>query len=697
MENSKKYLNYVLQCLRERISRLDASIAEGEKEIETMHEYYWENYTEMDQYGYEDFDNQQALLNQVNANQEQLVQRQRFRNMLDSPFFGRVDFLYDGEESGETFYIGIANFSKETGGIPLIYDWRAPVSGLFYDYERGPASYEAPGGVMQGEILSKWQYKIRRGQMIYGFESDIKIDDEILMQELGSSGDTKLKNIIRTIQREQNAVIRNTKDHILVIQGVAGSGKTSVALHRIAYLLYHDRKNLKSSNILVLSPNHVFSDYISHILPELGEENIQEMSFDTFAYQELKGIVHDCEDRCDQLERNLMFPKAQEGYRKKQSREFMLQLRGYALELEDDLMDIRDFHFGNMKKTEEEITNLFYYKFPDLPLLSRMQAVMEYFIDEHETRTGRDFREEEKEQIEERFLRMYRTRDLYVLYSRFLEENGYTPLPRLPREERLLCYEDVAPMLYLKYLLYGNNGQKRIRHLVIDEMQDYSYLQYEILNRLFSCKMTILGDKAQTLDDEMRDVTQFLPGILGKTVKIIHMNKSYRNTVEISEYANRIAHISGMELFERHGRPVEEQTFGSLEDALEQVIKSIRFQKHVFETAAVLTMTAEEAGYAYAYLKRRLSEQEMGKDPGISCIDRDSTKFCKGLTVTTFYFAKGLEFDQVFAVFKDSDQSPAHQQARYICATRAIHELYIYEYAGTGTRPGMAGTQDVTR
>ena len=261
-DSGREYLACVTEKLKERIREVSISIARGQKEIEGMHEYYWENYTEMDQYGYEDYDNQQALLHQVNANQEQLLLKQRFRRMLDSPFFGRVDFCYEGEAEAETFYIGIGNFAEKTGGIPLIYDWRAPVSGLFYDYDKGPAAYEAPQGEMTGEITSKRQYKIRRGKMVYEFESDVKIDDEILGAELGKCGEVQLKNIVRTIQKEQNAIIRNTRDRIMVIQGAAGSGKTSIALHRIAYLLYHDRKTLKSSDILILSPNGVFSDYI---------------------------------------------------------------------------------------------------------------------------------------------------------------------------------------------------------------------------------------------------------------------------------------------------------------------------------------------------------------------------------------------------------------------------------------------------
>ena len=438
-----------------------------------MHDYYWQNYTEMDQYGYEDYDNQQALLHQVNANQEQLLLRSRFRKMLDSPFFGRVDFCYDGDDEPEIFYIGIDNFAERPGELPLIYDWRSPVSGLFYDFDRGPASYLAPGGEMTGEICSKWQYKIRDGKMIYGFESDVKIDDDILKAELGSNGEVQLKNIIRTIQKEQNAIIRNTKDRILVIQGAAGSGKTSVALHRIAYLLYHDRQNLKSSNILILSPNGVFSDYISHILPELGEENIQEMSFDLFAYRKLQDTAADCEDRCDQIEREMRDPKAAERFALKQSQAFVDQMEGFALELEDELMNFSDVSYKSFVKSESEIITLFYDKFADIPLLSRMDAVAETFIDEIETLLNRDLPEEERIPLIEKFRKMYETMDFYVLYNRFLKKEGYQTLPRRPLEKRKLRYEDVYPVLYLKYRLSRQAERSNIKHLVIDEMQDY--------------------------------------------------------------------------------------------------------------------------------------------------------------------------------------------------------------------------------
>lgn len=704
-ENGREYLLHVTETLKHRITQLDDSIEAGQKEIEGMHEYYWENYTEMDQYGYENFDNQQALLHEINASNEKIELRRRFRKMMDSPFFGRVDFCYEGDDEPEIFYIGIANLAEENGGLPLIYDWRAPVSGLFYDFDKGPASYQAPLGDIHGDIAAKWQYKIRGGKMIYEFESDVKIDDEILKAEFGSNGDVQLKNIIRTIQKEQNAIIRNTSDRIMVIQGAAGSGKTSIALHRIAYLLYHDRKNLKSSSVLVLSPNGVFSDYISHILPELGEENIREMSFDLFAYKRLKNTVSDCEDRYDLIERQISGLCDEELLKEKQSRDFLDRMEGYLAELEDSLMNFRDIEHRGVVKKEQEIIELFYFKFMDIPLLSRMDAVAEYFIDEVETLKGFDLPEEERDAVKSRFYRMYETRDLYVLYNRFLRQEGFPALPQVQYEKRKLRYEDVYPVLYLKYRLETQQEDSGVRHLIVDEMQDYSMIQYLIIQRLFKCKMTILGDREQTMDGDQQDVLTFLPKIFGKDIRRIVMNKSYRNTIEIASYANKLAGITEVELFERHGKPVEEKEFTGLTEALERVVKELRLEKQTvaeadedmpenaasetdgtetgeelsYETAAVITRTADEAREAYYILQKKLEAEGFDTKERLSLLHRDSTNFKKGLTVTTFYMAKGLEFDQVFSVFPGTDRSPIVQRARYIAATRALHELYMYE------------------
>ena len=683
MSKGSEFLPEVLGLIEKRLGEIDENIQAVRQDINSMNEYYWDNYTEMDQYGYEDYDNQQALKMQVNANQENWKMRRRLKRMLDAPFFGSVEFVYDGEDEPEDFYIGIGNFARERGALPLIYDWRAPVSSLFYDYDKGEASYEAPGGRMDGEILSKWQYKIRGGKMIYEFESDVKIDDDILKQELGANSDTKLKNIVRTIQKEQNAIIRNTKDKILAIQGVAGSGKTSVALHRIAYLLYHDREHLNSSNILILSPGGVFADYISHILPELGEENIQEMSFDLFAYHELrrntgnqenviKMIAADCEDKYHQIEREIagVDDADQKRYEWKQSVEYVQAIEGFLIELEDRLVDFEDVEFKGIHKSAGEIMEFFYEKYTGTPLLDRMGAVMEYFIDEVETIRGRNLNDEELEIICRKFMNMYVTRDICQIYNWFLEDYGFPALPDMPPERRVLEYEDVYPILYLKYSLTAAGQHKNIRHLVIDEMQDYTYLQYVLLAKMFSCNMTILGDKAQTIGGKQQDVLTFLPKIFGKKVKRIVMNKSYRNTSEIAEYAKTTGGSKDIQYVARHGKAVERQTIKTLEKTCKEISGKLKLGEEEYETAAILTMTEKEAEHIYEIMHKLGAEAHY--------INRDSAQFKKGLTVTTYYLAKGLEFDQVFIVGGDRNNK-MYQGYQYICATRALHELYVYD------------------
>lgn len=670
MSRGTEFLDFIIEKLNTRQQELKKTVLEEQKDIESMNDYYWENYTEMDQYGYENFDNQQALLGRINASNETRKSLNRVNRMLDSPFFGSVDFLYDGEDEEEIFYIGIGNFAERPGSVPYIFDWRAPVSGLFYDYDKGKASYEAPGGVMSGEILSKWQYKIRRGKMVYEFESDVKIDDDILKQELGANSDTALKNIVRTIQKEQNAIIRNTKDKILVIQGVAGSGKTSVALHRIAYLLYHDREHLKSSNVLILSPNGIFSDYISHILPELGEENIREMSFDLFAYRELKGIAGDCEDRYHYIEACMKRDGcADAGFSWKQSRDYVRAVEGFLIELEDRLVDFRNVEFKGVSWKAEDILKLFYYKFMTVPLLDRMHAVREYLVDEFETLKGKNISDQEEEYLKEQFDKMYVTRDVYEIYNWLLEDYGYKTLPDVPVSQRVLGYEDVYPVLYLKYRLFARTGKKEIRHLVIDEMQDYSYLQYVILAHLFQCKMTILGDRAQTLDAAPHDVLTFLPEIFGKGIRRIEMNRSYRNTAEIARFASKISPNTNVEYLERHGHKVQEYEGLTREEMLEEILKEVRVGEEEYETAAVLAMTGQEAREIYEALRAHCDR--------ISYLDRDSSSFQRGITVTTWYLAKGLEFDQVFIAGGDQG-NPFYDQYLYISATRALHELYVF-------------------
>lgn len=663
----EKYLQKVLEKLRIKIGEIDKNIENIDDEIQKMDEYYWENYNEFDEYGYENYDNSQNRQIKVNENDAKEKEKNRYLKMLDSPYFARIDFIYEGEEEPESYYIGIGSFSERASSIPLVFDWRAPVSSLFYDYDKGEASFTAPAGEMKGEISCKRQYKIKGGKLKYFFESDINIDDDVLKKELSMNGSDRLKSIVTTIQKEQNKIIRDKSSRILVVQGTAGSGKTSIALHRVAYLLYNSRGMLKANNVLILSPNNVFADYISHILPELNEENISEMEFDYFASKELSATGR-CQDRYDQIEE--VIEKGFGKYMKyKQSKEFTEEINGYVLGLEADIVNFRNVKFKKLEKTGEEIAVLFYEKFTEIPLLKRMEAIAEYAMDEVETLTNTDFDEMEAEIIKDKFNRLYETCDIKKIYGEMLLDFGM----EYDFESDIIKYEDVYPMLYLKYQLFGTRAHRPVKHLVIDEMQDYTYIQYAIIEKVFKCHMTILGDRHQTIGEGQNDAISFIREIFGKDITTVEMKKSYRQTVEIGQFAADIINENDIEFFERHGESPKllesENENAMFECMLKNISSQLNEQEH--ETVAILCYSEKEARYVYDRIKDKQKCVYM---------DKDTERFTKGVTVTTFYMAKGLEFDCVHIPFCDDRyvSTGFGKQAMYVSATRAMHNLNMY-------------------
>lgn len=676
----EEYLQLIEGKLSAAIEELKGEMKLNDRDIAQLQELYWENFSDFDEYGYEEYENRQQMFNHANQRSMNMKTLHMYKQMQDSPYFARVDFIFDGEDEEECCYIGIGNFADEKGSMPLIYDWRAPISSLFYDYDTGKASYEAPAGRVEGEIVRKLQYKIKKGKLIYAVESDIKIDDDILKQALSMNADARLKSIVSTIQKEQNSIIRNEKDRILIVQGGAGSGKTSVALHRIAYLLYHHRNELKASQVLILSPNDVFADYISHILPELGEENINEMTFDDYAARELSGITR-IESHYDFLEDVLTKENDDAEYAAarrdklayRTSREFAEAINAYVLALEYEIMDFKDIKYKKFSKDADSIADLFYNKLPDIPLFKRMDAVREYMVDEYTTLTGHEFDEIETEIVKDKFNALYRTRDIFSIYNEFLESIGEEPIELPEGEPRKAGYEDVYPILYMKYLLCGVGRSQRIKHLIIDEMQDYSYMQYCIIGWVFKCPMTILGDKEQSVDEGKSRVMSFLPGILGKDAKCIVLNKSYRSTVEITDYAALIAGIEGVEGIDRHGKAPAKQLYQTEEDMLTALTDKLRneLSEGVYETIAVLCKTQKEADKLGDILKKSMK---------VEVLNKNTDYFNTGVVVAPFYLAKGLEFDSVHIAYADKAHyySSYHKQLLYIGATRALHALDFY-------------------
>ena len=361
-------------------------------------------------------------------------------------------------------------------------------------------------------------------------------------------------------------------------------------------------------------------------------------------------------------------------YEYKQSKQFMNDCEGFILNLEDNLVDFNDISFGKHKITARRMEELFYDRFADIPIFTRIDYICEHFIDEYETLYGQ-LADKDILEIKEIFESLVATRDIYVLYGRFLKEIGLKGLPDVKREMRYIDYEDVYPMLYMKYRLIKGNKKRQIRHLVIDEMQDYTYLQYAILNKLFDCPKTILGDYAQTLEEKNRDVLKFLPQLLGKGTKVIRLTKSYRNTTQIAEYADRIWHNDNITYFKRDGASVLEvhiNKSSKMDNDISLEVKDVikRLANDDYETKAVITLTMEDAKKAEGVLS--------DKNIPFYLLNENSSTFKKGLTVTPFYLAKGLEFDRVFVLSADEELG-IYKKYLYIAATRALHELIVYK------------------
>ena len=676
MERHQLYLEHVKTCLKKAKEELEQKLEFRDLEIGKMQDYYWENYTELDEYGYEKQDHVRLFQEEQDAREELKKKYHRYSKMLSSPYFASVSFRFDGECEEEEYYIGIGDFSPNRAKAPLVLDWRAPVSGLYYDYDCGAASFEAPMGKMTGELVKKYQYNIKNGVLLHAIESNATFRDDVLQEELSKNAQSRLKSIVNTIQKEQNAIIRNEKDRILVIQGSAGSGKTSVALHRIAYLLYHHRDNLSAGQILILSPNPAFSEYISHILPELGEQNILEMSLDMYAYRQLKHLA-EAEDRYEYLERVFALSKEERKAvtartRERHSKEFAQKLQEFVLYAEDDLLSFRDFQYKKMQRTKRELCELFYEKFPDIPVLARMQTVADYIIDEEETLTGKELDVIERGIVEEKCKRMYETTNLVTIYRRFLERIGEDWYGST-EGTIWIPYEDVYAMLYLNFLLYGFPKHFAMKHLLIDEMQDYSYLQFLLISKLFSCPMTILGDKEQSVDTEKHNTGEICRDIFGRQATQLELKKSYRSTTQIMEYANRIAGITDSEVFAREGNDVESASFATEDRMLEALLGNLMKEqesKH-FATTAVLTTTMAQAERVEAFVKSKMQVQRLTAESHLAG---------QGIVVTTFYLAKGLEFDSVHAVYVPEEKRLSDYERRilYIEATRALHEFRVY-------------------
>ncbi len=603
-EKELSYLGRTEQKIKEQIKTLRKVIGDGNKKIKEQKQFVWDNTSDMDE--------EELLENKNSLEQDVLLLEFYEKNLTalerlqETPYFGKVGFTYD--ESGEhlKIYIGINGFRPKEQELPLVYDWRAPVSSLYYAYEKGPAKYQAPEGTFSGNVDEKKQFQIRQGKMQYMLDTDLRIDDDVLQRELGENHGSKMKQIAATIQKEQNEIIRNAAEETLVIDGCAGSGKTVIALHRIAWLLYNHREKLNTQNVMILSPNAFFSDYIAEVLPELGEDNCIEREFDDLM-ADMLFVEEPYEFKADQIHA---------------------------------VLDAKDME-------EERVRRI------------RYKSSINYF-----KRLGAYLKARPKISMgEERPLLVYRC------FLRELEKD----MPQMAVYQNAdgeICYEDILAVFYIQVRCFGGSFPQ-IRHLVIDEMQDYNVFQFAVLKKLFTCPKTILGDKNQVLLSEKPTFLSYMLSHVFPEAKLLSLTKSYRSTKEITEFCSRIIGDTRIAPFHREGRePVVKKERSKAAVLSDVQSKAAELDMTKYRTAAVLCRNEEEALFVYDNLRKELP---------VTLIKETTTVYCEGLLVMPAYFAKGLEFDAVIVCDMGHEkENPITRQEFYIACTRALHELCVF-------------------
>lgn len=667
-KEERNYLEKIKGKLQDDLQQIDKKVSEYSRELQENKEYLWEHKAGMDHA--EKVSVRQSVTQTALTGEAAVGKKNRLRKLMDSPYFGRLDFLENGGKKPLPIYVGVHSYFDEKQSTNLIHDWRAPVSAMFYDFELGPGNYEAPTGKISGEILLKRQYRIRRGKMEYMLESAVNIHDDILQQELSKASDDKMKNIVATIQRDQNAIIRNESSRVLIIQGVAGSGKTSIALHRIAFLLYRFKESITSKDILILSPNKVFADYISNVLPELGEEKIPEMGMEELASAALDNKFK-FQTFFEQV--RLILEKTDKNYidriRFKASFEFLSKLNQYLIYIENNYFAATDLMVKRYPVPAFFIEERFKANHR-IPVFNRFTAIAKDIEENVRIYYKYEINGAERNQIRSAVKKMFKITSLRQLYKDFYE---WLAKPEMLKaaSRATLEYSDVFPLIFLKIRLEGIKTYGHIKHLLVDEMQDYTPVQYAVLSSLFPCKKTILGDANQSVNpyssSSSEEIQKVFPGSTG-----VKLNKSYRSTFEITGFAQKISRNMELEAVERHGQAPELICLENPKQEMLEIKRKIEdFSNSEYKSCGIICKTQMQAEGLY--------EQVKELQPGIKLLNENSSAFGHGIIITTAHLAKGLEFDQVIVPFVSARnyKNDIDKSMLYVACTRAMHKLSL--------------------
>lgn len=615
--------------------------------------------------------------------------------MIKSPYFARIDFKFDDEDEFEKIYIGRSSLRKNSYQEMYVYDWRSPIASVFYRFMTGEAFYDAPCGRVTGELNLKRQYEIKNGILEYFFDSDVQIVDEFLRQLLSQNTTAKMKAIVETIQHEQDVVIRDMENDLLMVQGVAGSGKTSIALHRAAYLMYQGlQTKLSANNIMIISPNSIFEQYISNVLPELGEDNVISSVFEDILSELLNG--RKIQSRNDFLENLIVNSKYKEISRNsiefKTSSFFREILDQFLIDIPRQWIEFEDVYYEGKCVVSGQILKDKILGRPETPLGIKLEQLEDYILEQiFGTGKGRGHKEE-KNLIKQEIQKFIKN-DIVELYKILFSNEAYfysllqnsNPSQNIKNiwkytkenlEADSLYYDDAIAIAYLYLKIYGTNKYKNIKQVVIDEAQDYYPLQYEIFNLLFSnAKFTILGDMKQTLakKEDISFYEQIQKILNKKKSSLIMLDKSFRCTNEILNFSLKfIEQSSQIKSFNRNGDSPKVYIADNSEIFIDEIVKEIKLcQEKGFQSICLICKTEKNSTYLFNKIKHKLD---------IQLIKNGSVSDLQGVFILPVYMSKGLEFDTVLIC--DADSQNYHDEddknLLYVACTRALHKLSLF-------------------
>ena len=656
-ERERNYLNKTISLIRKKISKLGQELFDDDSKVLEFKKLIWDTHTEMDPNEMRSMMAESDL--QVSIMQSKGNYLQRLFRIQNKPYFGSIRFKEEGSEEEDNIYIGITHVEDKLDYY--VHDWRSPICSMFYDYETGPASYKAPSGIIKGNIIKKRQYIIEDAELKHIFDNDLNISDSLLQEVLAEESSDKMKNIVNTIQEEQNKVIRNTEDKNLIVEGIAGSGKTSVALHRIAFLLYRI-PNLTSSNVVVFTPNKVFSEYISNVLPELGEDNTYDMTFYDLLCQNINEYK-DIENFTDFISR--YYKGNVDNYdmvKYKQSDEIIKDIDSYINNLLSTIKFNNKLEYDNFIEIDtEELNNMLNYKYNRFPLFERIKEISKRIASNNYEGSTKNASSIEKKLKELLNIKL----DLKDIFNNFYQSKYSKYKDKV--NDKYLYYEDACIFLYIKSLLVGFNTNHVIKEIVIDEAQDYNKLQYLIIKKTFkTSNYTILGDTNQTINpyykyDSLEELTSIF-----ESSKYITLTKTYRSTGKIIDYTNKILGLNHVTAI-RNDKASDIIFRNNI--TKNDFLTDINNLKTISKSIAIITKNDKEAEKVYNVLKDDLDIMLID---GFGHIKRD-------LVVVPSYVAKGLEFDSVI-IYTDEDNKYQEKDKYlfYVACTRAQHNLIIY-------------------